>query len=122
MIQELSVANVADNSGAKLVRVIRNVGGSVKKSSYIGDIVTCSVIKAQPDGLVKEGQVVKAVVVRSKYGIRRSNGSYIRFDDNAVVLIKEDKTPRGTRVFGSVARELRDLGFAKIVSLAPEVW
>lgn len=121
MIQELSVANVADNSGAKLVRVIRNVGGSVKKSSYIGDIVTCSVIKAQPDGLVKEGQVVKAVVVRSKYGIRRSNGSYIRFDDNAVVLIKEDKTPRGTRVFGSVARELRDLGFAKIVSLAPEV-
>ncbi|WP_027334377.1 50S ribosomal protein L14 [Mycoplasma elephantis] len=122
MIQELSVANVADNSGAKLIRVIRNVGGSVKKSSYIGDIVTCSVIKAQPDGIVKEGQVVKAVVVRSKYGIRRTNGSYIRFDDNAVVLIKEDKTPRGTRVFGPVARELRDLGFAKIVSLAPEVW
>ncbi|MDJ1645796.1 50S ribosomal protein L14 [Mycoplasma phocimorsus] len=122
MIRELSTANVADNSGAKKIRVIRNVGGSVKKSSNIGDIVTCSVIKASPEGLVKEGQVVKAVVVRSKFGIRRKNGSYIRFDDNAVVIIKDDKSLRGTRVFGPVARELRDLGFLKIVSLAPEVW
>lgn len=122
MLRELSVANVADNSGAKQIRVIRNVGGSVKKSSNIGDIVTCSVIKAQPEGMVKEGQVVRAVVVRTKYGVRRQNGSYIRFDDNAVVLIKDDLNPRGTRVFGPVARELRDLGYLKIVSLAPEVW
>lgn len=121
MLRELSVANVADNSGAKQIRVIRNVGGSVKKSSNIGDIVTCSVIKAQPEGMVKEGQVVRAVVVRTKYGVRRQNGSYIRFDDNAVVLIKDDLNPRGTRVFGPVARELRDLGYLKIVSLAPEV-
>ncbi|MBU4691336.1 50S ribosomal protein L14 [Mycoplasma zalophi] len=121
MIQELSRANVADNSGAKEVGIIRNLGGSVKKFSNIGDIVICSVKKAIPNGMVKEGQIVKAVVVRTRYGLQRSNGTYIRFDDNAVVIIKDDKTPRGTRVFGPVARELRDKGYLKIVSLAPEV-
>ena len=121
MLQELSRANVADNSGAKEIGVIRNLGGSVKKTSRIGDIVVCSVKKAIPNGMVKEGQVVKAVVVRTKYGTKRKDGSYIRFDDNAVVILKDDKSPRGTRVFGPVARELRDLGYNKIVSLAPEV-
>lgn len=121
MVLELSKLNVADNSGAKEVGVIRVLGGSRKKTANIGDIIVCSVKKAIPNGMVKEGQVVKAVIVRSKYGIHRDNGSYIRFDDNAVVLIKDDKTLRGTRVFGPVARELRDKGYAKIVSLAPEV-
>ncbi|MFV8414360.1 50S ribosomal protein L14 [Mycoplasma sp. Sp48II] len=120
MLQELSKANVADNSGAKEIGVIRILGGSRKKVANIGDIIVCSVKKAIPNGMVKEGQVVKAVVVRSSYGIHRDNGSYIRFDDNAVVLLKEDLTPRGTRVFGPVARELREK-FPKIVSLAPEV-
>ncbi|SJZ46071.1 50S ribosomal protein L14 [Mycoplasmopsis verecunda] len=120
MLQELSRANVADNSGAKEIGVIRILGGSKKKVANIGDIIVCSVKKAIPNGMVKEGQVVKAVVVRSSYGIHRDNGSYIRFDDNAVVLLKEDLTPRGTRVFGPVARELREK-FPKIVSLAPEV-
>lgn len=121
MVQELSRLAVADNSGAKEVMVIRNLGGSVKKSSNIGDIIVCSVKKAIPNGMVKEGQVVKAVIVRSVYGLRRKDGSHIRFDDNAVVIIKPDKTPRGTRVFGPVARELREKGYAKILSLAPEV-
>ncbi|QJG67137.1 50S ribosomal protein L14 [Mycoplasma phocoenae] len=121
MIQELSRVNVADNSGAKVVGIIRNLGGSVKKSANIGDVVICSVKKALPNGIVKEGQIVKAVVVRTRYGLQRKNGTYIRFDDNAVVIIKEDKNPRGTRVFGPVARELRDKGYLKIVSLAPEV-
>ncbi|WP_029905885.1 50S ribosomal protein L14 [Mycoplasmopsis opalescens] len=121
MLLELSKLNVADNSGAKEVGLIRVLGGSRKKTANIGDIIVCSVKKALPNGVVKEGQVVKAVVVRSRYGITRSNGSHIRFDDNAVVIIKEDKSMRGTRVFGPVARELRDLGYLKIVSLAPEV-
>ena len=121
MIQEMSRAVVADNSGAKEVGIIRNIGGSVKKSSNIGDIVVCSVKKAIPNGNVKEGQVVRAVIVRTKYGIRRADGSHIKFDDNAVVIIKDDKTPRGTRVFGPIARELREKGYNKIISLAPEV-
>lgn len=121
MVLELSKLNVADNSGAKQVGLIRVLGGSKKKTANIGDVIVCSVKKAIPNGIVKEGQVVKAVIVRSVYGIKRDNGSHIRFDDNAVVIIKDDKSMRGTRVFGPVARELRDLGYAKIVSLAPEV-
>ncbi|QDY87258.1 50S ribosomal protein L14 [Mycoplasma anserisalpingitidis] len=120
MLIELSRANVADNSGAKEIGVIRILGGSKKKVANIGDVVVCSVKKAIPNGGVKAGQVVKAVVVRSRYGTKRPNGSYIRFDDNAVVLLKEDLSPRGTRVFGPVAREIRER-FPKIVSLAPEV-
>ena len=112
MVQNESRLKVADNTGAKEVLVIRNLGGSNKKSSGIGDIVVCT---------VKKGDVVKAVVVRTKYGVGRPNGSYIKFDDNAVVIIKDDKSPRGTRIFGPVARELRDADFMKIVSLAPEV-
>lgn len=121
MVLELSKLNVADNSGAKEVGVIRILGGSRKKVANIGDVIVCSVKKALPNGLVKEGQVVKAVIVRSRYGINRENGSHISFDDNAVVLIKEDGSLRGTRVFGPVARELRDRGYLKIISLAPEV-
>lgn len=121
MVLEQSRLVVADNSGAKEVGLIRNIGGSVKKTSNIGDIVVCSIKKALPNGMVKEGQVVKAVIVRSKYGIKRKDGSHIKFDDNAVIIIKEDGTPRGTRVFGPVARELREKGYLKIVSLAPEV-
>jgi len=121
MLQELSRAKVADNSGAKEVGVIRNLGGSVKKTSRIGDIVVCSVKKAIPNGTVKEGQVVKAVVVRTKYGTKRADGSYIRFDDNAVVIIDDKGQPKGTRVFGPIARELRERGYNKILSLAPEV-
>lgn len=121
MVLEQSRLVVADNSGAKEVGLIRNIGGSVKKTSNIGDIIVCSIKKALPNGMVKEGQVVKAVIVRSKYGIKRKDGSHIKFDDNAVIIIKEDGTPRGTRVFGPVARELREKGYLKIVSLAPEV-
>lgn len=121
MVQELSRLNVADNTGAKVVGVIRNLGGSVKKTSNIGDIVVVSVKKAIPNGMLKEGQVVKGLIVRSTYGIRRSNGSHIKFDDNAVVIIKEDGTPRGTRVFGPIAREIREKGYMKIASLAQEV-
>ncbi|MGY5139272.1 50S ribosomal protein L14 [Mycoplasmopsis gallinarum] len=121
MLLELSKLNVADNSGAKEVGLIRVLGGSRKKTANIGDVIVCSVKKAIPNGLVKEGQVVKAVVVRSRYGIKRENGSHIKFDDNAVVIIKEDGSLRGTRVFGPVARELRDRGYLKVVSLAPEV-
>lgn len=121
MIQNESRLRVADNTGAKEVLVIRCLGGSVRKTSNIGDIVVCTVKQATPGGAVKKGDVVKGVIVRTKRGLRRDNGSYIKFDDNAVVLIKDDKTPRGTRIFGPVARELRDKDFMKIVSLAPEV-
>lgn len=121
MVLEQTRLVVADNSGAKEVGLIRNLGGSVKKTSNIGDVIVCSVKKALPNGMVKEGQVVKAVIVRTKYGLKRKDGSHIKFDDNAVIIIKEDGTPRGTRVFGPVARELRERGYLKIVSLAPEV-
>ena len=121
MIQNESRLRVADNTGAKEVLVIRCLGGSVRKTSNIGDIVVCTVKQATPGGTVKKGDVVKAVIVRTKRGVCRENGSYIRFDDNAVVIIKDDKTPKGTRIFGPVARELRDKDFMKIVSLAPEV-
>ena len=121
MIQNESRLRVADNTGAKEVLVIRCLGGSVRKFSNIGDIVVCTVKQAAPGGTVKKGDVVKAVIVRTRYGIRRDNGSYIKFDDNAAVIIKDDNTPRGTRIFGPVARELRDRDFMKIVSLAPEV-
>lgn len=121
MIQNESRLRVADNTGAKEVLVIRPLGGSKRKFANIGDIVVCAVKQATPGGTVKKGDVVKGVIVRSKYGVRRDNGTYIKFDDNAVVLIKDDKTPRGTRIFGPVARELRDHDFMKIVSLAPEV-
>ena len=121
MIQNETRLNVADNTGAKEVLVIRCLGGSRRRSASIGDIVVCTVKKANPNGSVKEGQVVKCVVARTGYGVRRANGSYIKFDDNAAVIIKDDLTPVGTRIFGPVARELRDKGFMKIVSLAPEV-
>lgn len=121
MIQNESRLRVADNTGAKEVLVIRPLGGSKRKFANIGDIVVCTVKQATPGGAVKKGDVVKGVIVRSKYGVNRPNGSYIKFDDNAVVLIKDDNTPRGTRIFGPVARELRDGGYMKIVSLAPEV-
>ena len=121
MLQLMSRAVVADNSGAKEIGVIRNIGASKIKFSSIGDVVVCSVKKATPNAGVKAGQVVRAVIVRTKQGIQRANGSYIRFDDNAVVLIKDDKSPIGTRVFGPVARELISRGYMKIVSLAPEV-
>lgn len=121
MIQNESRLRVADNTGAKEVLVIRCLGGSVRKFANIGDVVVCAVKQATPGGTVKKGDVVKAVIVRTKRGVRRKNGSYIRFDDNAVVIIKDDKTPKGTRIFGPVARELRDKDFMKIVSLAPEV-
>lgn len=121
MIQNETRCKVADNTGAKEVLVIRGLGGSRRRSSNIGDIVVCTVKEATPGGTVKKGEVVKAVIVRTVYGVGRENGSYIRFDDNAVVIIKDDLTPRGTRIFGPVARELRDRNFMKIVSLAPEV-
>ena len=121
MIQNDSRLKVADNTGAKEVLVIRNLGGSNRKFSNIGDIVVATVKQATPGGTVKKGEVVKAVIVRTKYGVNRDNGSYIKFDDNACVIIKDDNSPRGTRIFGPVARELRDADFMKIVSLAPEV-
>ena len=121
MIHNETRLNVADNTGAKELLVIRCLGGSRRKTARIGDIVVCSVKEATPGGAVKKGDVVKAVVVRTVKEIRRPDGSYIRFDENAAVIIKEDKTPRGTRIFGPVARELRDKQFMKIVSLAPEV-
>ena len=121
MIQNESRLRVADNTGAKELLVIRCLGGSKRKTANIGDVVVCAVKQAAPGGSVKKGDVVKAVVVRTVYGIRRENGSYIKFDDNAAVIIKDDKTPKGTRIFGPVARELRDKEFNKIVSLAPEV-
>lgn len=121
MIQQESRLKVADNSGARELLVIRVLGGSKVKTGNIGDIVVGTVKKATPNGTVPEGKVVKAVVVRTKRGVRREDGSYIKFDDNACILIKDDKTPVGTRVFGPVAREIRDEGFMKIVSLAKEV-
>ena len=121
MIQQESYLKVADNTGAKEIKTIRVLGGSKRKYGNIGDVIVASVRKAQPGGTVKKGEVVKAVIVRSAKGVRRSDGSYVRFDDNAAVLIKEDKNPRGTRIFGPVARELRDKDYMKILSLAPEV-
>ncbi|WPX07889.1 50S ribosomal protein L14 [Anaerocellum danielii] len=121
MIQPQSRLKVADNTGAKEIMCIRVLGGSNRKFANIGDVIVCSVKDATPGGVVKKGDVVKAVIVRTRKGIRREDGTYIRFDDNAAVLIREDGTPRGTRIFGPVARELRDKDFMKIVSLAPEV-
>ena len=121
MIQEESYLKVADNTGAKVIKTIRVLGGSKRKFGNIGDVVVASVRKAAPGGQVKKGEVVKAVIVRSAKGVRRADGSYVRFDDNAAVLIKEDKNPRGTRIFGPVARELRNKDYMKILSLAPEV-
>ncbi|MGG7163056.1 50S ribosomal protein L14 [Clostridium ihumii] len=121
MIQQQTLLKVADNSGAKEIMCIRVLGGSKRKWGNIGDIIVASVKSATPGGVVKKGDVVKAVIVRSVKGLRRADGSYIRFDENAAVIIKEDKNPRGTRIFGPVARELRDKEFNKILSLAPEV-
>ena len=121
MIQQESYLKVADNTGAKEIKTIRVLGGSKRKFGNIGDVVVASVRKAQPGGTVKKGEVVKAVIVRTSRGVRRADGSYVRFDDNAAVLIKEDKNPRGTRIFGPIARELRDKDYMKILSLAPEV-
>lgn len=121
MIQQQSYMKVADNTGAKELMCIRVLGGTGRRYAEIGDVVVCSVKKASPGGVVKKGEVVKAVVVRTVKGHRRPDGSYIRFDDNAAVLIKEDKKPRGTRIFGPVARELREKDYMKILSLAPEV-
>jgi len=121
MIQEESYLKVADNTGAKEIHTIRVLGGSKRKYGNIGDIIVASVRKAAPGGTVKKGDVVKAVIVRTKRGVRREDGSYVRFDENAAVIIKEDKNPKGTRIFGPVARELRDKEFMKILSLAPEV-
>ena len=121
MIQQQSLMKVADNTGAKELMCIRVLGGSGRRYASIGDIVVCSVKAASTGGQVKKGDVVKAVIVRTKHGLKRADGSYIKFDDNAAVIIKDDKTPRGTRIFGPVARELRDGDFMKIVSLAPEV-
>ena len=121
MIQQETYLKVADNTGAKEIKTILVLGGSKRKFGNIGDVIVASVRKAQPGGTVKKGEVVKAVIVRSAKGVRRADGSYVRFDDNAAVLIKEDKNPRGTRIFGPVARELRDKDYMKILSLAPEV-
>ena len=121
MIQEESYLKVADNTGAKEIHCIRVLGGSRRKFGNIGDVIVASVRKATPGGTVKKGEVVKAVIVRTKRGVRREDGSYVRFDENAAVIIKEDKNPRGTRIFGPVARELRERDFMKIRSLAPEV-
>ena len=121
MVQMESYLKVADNTGAKEIHCIRVLGGSKRKYGNIGDVIVASVRKAAPGGTVKKGDVVKAVIVRSKRGLRREDGTYVRFDENAAVIIKEDKNPKGTRIFGPVARELRDKEFMKILSLAPEV-
>ena len=121
MIQQDTVLNVADNTVAKKILCIQVMGGSYRKYGNIGDIITASVKDASPGGVVKKGDVVKAVIVRSKKGLRRADGSYIRFDENAAVVINNDKSPKGTRIFGPVARELREKDFMKIISLAPEV-
>ena len=121
MIQQETVLNVPDNTGAKKILCIQVMGGSYRKYGNIGDIITASVKDASPGGVVKKGDVVKAVIVRSKKGLRRADGSYIRFDENAAVVINNDKSPKGTRIFGPVARELREKDFMKIISLAPEV-
>ena len=121
MIQQESMMKVADNTGAKELLCIRVLGGTGRRYANIGDVVVCAVKKAAPGGMVKKGDVVKAVIVRSVHGVHRADGSYIKFDENAAVIIKEDKTPRGTRIFGPVARELRERDYLKILSLAPEV-
>ena len=121
MIQGESYLKVADNTGAKEIHCIRVLGGSKRKYGNIGDVIVASVRKATPGGTVKKGEVVKAVIVRTKRGVRREDGSYVRFDENAAVIIKEDRNPRGTRIFGPVARELREREYMKILSLAPEV-
>ena len=121
MVQQQSILKVADNTGAKEIMCIRCLGGSYRKTATIGDVIVASVKSATPGGVVKKGDVVKAVIVRSKKGLRRPDGSYIKFDENAAVIIKEDGTPKGTRIFGPVARELREKDYMKILSLAPEV-
>ena len=121
MVQQQTILKVADNTGAKEIMCIRCLGGSYRKYARIGDIIIASVKTATPGGVVKKGDVVKAVIVRSKKGLRRQDGSYIKFDENAAVIIKEDGTPKGTRIFGPVARELREKDYMKILSLAPEV-
>lgn len=121
MIQQESRLKVADNSGAREVLTIKVLGGTGRQYANIGDVITVTVKQAAPGGQVKKGDVVRAVIVRTKFGVRRKDGSYIKFDDNAAVIIKDDKSPRGTRIFGPVARELREAGYMKIVSLAPEV-
>ena len=121
MIQQESYLKVADNTGAKEIKCIRVMGGSSRRYGNIGDVVVASVRKAAPGGTVKKGEVVKAVIVRTRRGVRRADGTYVRFDENAAVLIRDDKNPRGTRIFGPVARELRDKDYMKILSLAPEV-
>ena len=121
MIQPFTRLKVADNSGAKELMCIRVLGGTGRRAAYIGDLIVCSVKEATPGGVVKKGDVVKAVIVRTVRGTRRKDGSYISFDENAAVIVREDKSPRGTRIFGPVARELRDRDFMKIISLAPEV-
>ena len=121
MVQMESYLKVADNTGAKEIHCIRVLGGSKRKYGNIGDVIVASVRKANPGGTVKKGDVVKAVIVRSKRGVRREDGTYVRFDENAAVIIKEDRNPKGTRIFGPVARELREKDFMKILSLAPEV-
>ncbi|GAB2695875.1 50S ribosomal protein L14 [Paenibacillus thermoaerophilus] len=121
MIQPFTRLSVADNSGAKQLMCIRVLGGTGRRVGQIGDLIVCSVKQATPGGVVKKGDVVKAVIVRTKRPVRRKDGSYIRFDENAAVIVKEDKSPRGTRIFGPVARELREKDFMKIISLAPEV-
>ena len=121
MVQQQTLLKVADNTGAKEIMCIRVLGGSGRRYANIGDVIVASVKKATPGGVVKKGEVVKAVVVRTVNGVRRADGSYLRFDENAAVIIRDDKNPRGTRIFGPVARELRDKDYMKIVSLAPEV-
>ncbi len=121
MIQQESTLRVADNTGAKELKCIRVLGGSGRKYGSIGDVIVCSVRRAAPGGVVKKGEVVKAVIVRTVKGVHRADGSYVRFDENAAVIIKDDQNPRGTRIFGPVARELRDKDYMKILSLAPEV-
>ena len=121
MVQQQSILKVADNTGAKELMCIRCLGGSYRKYAEIGDVIVASVKSATPGGVVAKGDVVKAVVVRTKKGLRRQDGSYIKFDENAAVIIRDDKTPRGTRIFGPIARELRDKDYMKIISLAPEV-
>ena len=121
MLQQESYLKVADNTGAKEIKCIRVLGGSRRKYGNIGDVIVASVRKAAPGGTVKKGEVVRAVIVRSAKGVRRADGTYVRFDENAAVLIKDDRNPRGTRIFGPVARELRDKEYMKILSLAPEV-
>ena len=121
MIQQETFLKVADNTGAKEIKCIRVLGGSKRKFGNIGDVIVASVRKSTPGGTAKKGEVVKAVIVRSAKGVRRADGTYVRFDDNAAVLIKDDKNPRGTRIFGPVGRELRDKDYMKILSLAPEV-